>query len=98
VKDRYGFGVEPDHEAHDPTAFRLHALVSSVSSQLAPTTLALASEMIEANEGAVALDMVSEMLVEGGGTVSPDVVAEVEALAEALGLGSETSARLRPLS
>jgi hypothetical protein len=74
---------------------RMHALIEALRGKLPEDTVALAGEMVDANEAPIALDMLSEMLVETGSRVSHDVIAEFAALATSLGLDSVTAGRLR---
>jgi hypothetical protein len=76
---------------------RLRALLIIVAGQLPRTTVALATEMVDANESGVALEMISEMLVESGGRLSTDALGIVSDLVATMGLDQDVVERLRPL-
>jgi hypothetical protein len=82
---------------HELQAARLHQLITRLSTQLAPNTVELATEMVDANEAPIALDMISEMLVDGRAEISPQVFDEIQDLAAGLGLEPAVSERLREL-
>lgn len=82
---------------HELQAVRLHQLITQLSTHLAPNTVELATEMVDANEAPIALDMISEMLVNRRTEISPQVYNEIEDLAAGLGLDPAVSERLRQL-
>jgi hypothetical protein len=61
------------------------------------STVPLAAEMIDANEGGLALETISEMLVESGVKIPPDVFRSIRQLAETMGLEPSVVERLRAL-
>jgi hypothetical protein len=69
-------------------------LIAQVSDQLAPATVELAREMVDANEAPIALDMISEMLVEAQARIPVKVFDEMEDLAAGLGLASTVTGAL----
>jgi hypothetical protein len=75
----------------------MHQLITRLSTQLAPNTVQLAKEMVDANEAPIALDMISEMLVDRRAEITPQVFDEIEDLAAGLGLDPAVSERLRQL-
>lgn len=77
---------------------RLRALLITVGDQLSKITVELISELVDANECGVALEMMSEMLVETGAAVEAGTVVAVADLAGLMGLGSATADRLKPLT
>ena len=74
---------------------RMHTLIDAVRDQVPVETAALASEMVDANESPIALDMLSEVLAERSSPVSKEIVVKFEMLATGLGLGPQTVNRLR---
>jgi hypothetical protein len=89
--------VSTDSSPHELQASRLHELIARLSDQLAPDTVELANEMVDANEAPIALEMISEMLVERQARIASKVFDEIEDLAAGLGLDLAVSERLRPL-
>jgi hypothetical protein len=86
--------VNADPPPHEFQAIRLHELIAQVSDQLAPATVELAREMVDANEAPIALDMISEMLVEAQARIPVKVFDEMEDLAAGLGLASTVTGAL----
>jgi len=82
---------------HERQRKQLHRLINELAGQLQPVTVKLAREMVDANEAAVALDLISEMLAEAGALIKPATFNEFQTLARELGLGPQSSERLRPL-
>lgn len=89
--------MSTDSSRHEFQAIRLHELIVGLSDQLAPETVELANEMVDANEAPIALEMISEMLVERQARIASKVFDEIEDLAVSLGLDSVVGERLRPL-
>jgi hypothetical protein len=75
----------------------VRGLLIELADQLPPVTVGRVEEMIDANEGDVALDMLSEMLVESGARLGEQTLADVASLVAAMGLSDEVVNRLRPL-
>jgi hypothetical protein len=86
-----------DGSQQDDVDGRLRWLLIELGHLLAPVTVGLAHEMIDASESPIALDMMSEMLVEAGVSLDRRIVDEVADLAAAMGLGPEPAGRLEPL-
>jgi len=86
-----------DGSRQDDVDGRLRGLLIELAHLLAPVTVGLVSEMIDASESPIALDMMSEMLAEAGALVDRRVVDEVADLASSMGLGQEIAGRLEPL-
>ena len=86
-----------DGARQDDVDGRLRGLLIELDHLLAPVTVGLASEMIDASESPIALDMMSEMLAEAGASLDRRVVDEIADLASSMGLGPETAGRLAPL-
>jgi hypothetical protein len=82
---------------HEVQVTRLRELIARVADQLAPATVELANEMVDANEAPIALDMISEMLVEAQASIAEEVFDDIEDLATGLGLDAAVTERLRPL-
>lgn len=78
-------------------AGRLRALLIDVAGQLPEVTAELVDELIDANETDIALDMMSEMLVDSRARLTVEFLDNVAALSRVLGLGPQTTDRLRPL-
>lgn len=83
-----------DGSRQDDVDGRMRGLLVELDHLLAPVTLGLVGEMIDASESPIALDMMSEMLVEAGASLDRRVIEEVADLAKEMGLGPETAGRL----
>ena len=83
---------------HEELRGRVRGLLITVAGRLPESTVALVSEMIDANEPGVALEVISEMLVESRGKISADTLALVSELVETMRLDPANVERLRPLA
>ena len=86
-----------DASAHERMKRRLFALIDAVSDQLQPVTVELAREMINANEGPIAVEMLADMLVEAHALLPRAIVEEFEGVCSDLGLAGDTAERVREL-
>jgi hypothetical protein len=77
---------------------RVRGLLITIADQLPASTVALVSDMIDANESGVALETISEMLVESQGTISTDALMLASELVETMRLDPVNVDRLRPLA
>jgi hypothetical protein len=82
---------------HEELRDRVRGLLITVADQLPASTVALVSEMIDANESGVALETISEMLVESQGKISAGTLALVSELVDTMRLDQVNVERLRPL-
>jgi hypothetical protein len=76
---------------------RLRGLLIMVGDQLSETTVAIVSEMIDAAECGIALDVMSEMLVESHASLDKQILANISDIAAIMKLDAETVERLHPL-
>jgi hypothetical protein len=65
---------------------RLHGLIDSVADRVEPVLPVYLHDMIEANEGAIALEIAAAALLEGGGRITASQCDEAFALAAQLGV------------
>jgi hypothetical protein len=86
--------AKPPPEFFADLRSRLTTLLEASSRWLRPDQLAIVSELIEVNEGGLALEMVSEMLCEVHATLDDGTVSSATELAERMGLPSETRGRV----
>ncbi|OLC57398.1 MAG: hypothetical protein AUH85_03215 [Chloroflexi bacterium 13_1_40CM_4_68_4] len=59
--------------------------------------MGLAREMVDANEGAIALDLISDMLAKTRRPIRMEVFREFQELGSEMDLSPATADRLRPL-
>jgi hypothetical protein len=76
---------------------RLRALLINVAEMLPLLTVGLVTEMIDANECGVALEMMSEILVESEAVLDTAIVEDFAQLVEVIGLEPANVERLRAL-
>lgn len=76
---------------------RLRAVLINVAELLPSLTVGLVTEMIDANECGVALEMMSEMLVESEAVLDVTIVENFARLVEVMGMEAVNVERLRPL-
>ena len=74
----------------------VRALLIMVADQLPRTTVALATEIVDANESGIALETISEMLVESDGRLSAEAFGTGSDLVVTMGLDHDVVDRLRP--
>ena len=82
---------------HEDLRGRVHGLLIEVADQLPSTTVELVTELIDANESGVALEMLSEMLVESTAEISPTALLMASDLVDTMRLDRANVDRLRPL-
>jgi hypothetical protein len=75
---------------------RLRGLLITVADQLPAVTVGIVSEMIDANECGVALEILSEMLVQSAARISAETLADVSALVQMMDMDKVNVERLRP--
>lgn len=68
-----------------------------VDDQFPPQTIQIVTELIDANECGVALEIMSEMLVDSKASISRDLLRDVERLVEVMRMERVNVDRLHPL-
>jgi hypothetical protein len=96
-KEAMASACNPDLDYYEELQARLRALLITTGSRISTEQLSLFSELVDANEPGLTLDMLSEALTTSGAGIDETLSRDMQSLAEQMRLKSEVAERLRPL-